>query len=150
MIIRGKVKWAKIVGEPGWGYQNQHKEWSVDVSIDEDTRAKLLAEGMGEQHIKNKRDDRGDFITLKRREKRADGTPATPIEIKDKYNRPWGGDKIGNGSVLNLKLALNESRVPGQKGLKPSLIKCQVWEHVPFEDGEDFEAAEPGTDEPWA
>lgn len=151
MIIRGKTKWAKIVGAPGWGYQKQHKEWSFDLSIDEASKKSLLDAGMDRKYIKNVDDDRGDFISFKRRELKKDGTPGKPIALFDRKGQEWDGKTlIGNGSVLNVKIALNE--VPNQKGTKPGVIKVQVWDLVEYEgknDDEDF-PVDGGSEEPWA
>lgn len=132
MIIKGKGYWCKILGAPGWGYKKQHKEWSMDLSIDAATKERLLAEGMGKQYIKNKGDEKGDFLTFRRRELKRDGSPGKPIEVVDKKGKAWD-DKvlIGNGSIINVKMVLNE--VDGQRETKPGLIKVQVVELVPFE-----------------
>ena len=152
MVIQGKAKWAKITGAPGWGYKKQYKEWSFDLGIDDATKNRLLEAGMHKQYIKNKDDDRGDFITFKRRELKKDGTPGKPIEVVDRYGKEWDPKKlIGNGSILNVKIALNE--IPDQKGTKPGCIKVQVWDLVEYEggdgDSEDFPVAD-GSEEPWA
>ena len=152
MILRGKTKWCKIVGAPGWGYKKQHKEWSFDQSIDEATKTALLEQGMDKKYIKNDNDDRGDYISFKRRELKKDGTPGKPIAIFDRKGEEWDQKKlIGNGSVLNVKIALNE--IEGQKGTKPGCIKVQVWDLVEYEgrggDDEDF-PVEGASEEPWA
>lgn len=148
MIIQGKAHWAKIVGEPVWGYKNAHKEWSMDFCVDAKAREKLLAEGMDPSYIKNKGDERGDFITFRRRSVKRDGTEAKPIEIKTRAGADWDGKtRIGNGSTVNVKIALND--VEGKKGTKPSLIKVQVWELVPYAGGDD-EDFPVGDDEDWA
>lgn len=141
MIIKGTAHWAKIVGEPGWGYKKQHKEWSMDVSIDETTRKQLISEGMDGSYIKNKGDDRGDFITFRRRSVKANGDPAKPIDITDAKGETWGKDLIGNGSTVLVKIALNDRE--GAKTKKPSLIKVRIMNLVAYEggsgDSEDFE-----------
>lgn len=151
MIIRGKTKWAKIVGKPGWGYQNQHKEWSFDLGIDDETKKALLDAGMDRKYLKNVDDDRGTFISFKRKELKKDGTPSKAPAIFDRKGNAWD-DKtlIGNGSILNVKIALNE--IPNQKGLKPGFIKIQVWELVEYEgkDGDDDFPIDTSDEEPWA
>jgi len=152
MVIRGKAFWAKVLGQPGWGYKKQHKEWSTDVAITPKDKERLLAEGMGKQYIKNKDDERGDFLTFRRRELKRDGTPGKPISVFDKRGQPWPQETlIGNGSAVNIKIALNG--VDGQKELKPGLIKMQVVELVEFEgrdDDEDFPVYDDdGNEEKW-
>lgn len=137
MIIQGKAYWAKVLGEPGWGYKNQYKEWSIDVTLDAKTMKKLIAEGVAKDKIKNKGDDRGNFLTFKRRETKKDGNPAKPfLVIGPDGKTPWPQTElIGNGSVVNAKLILNENE---DGTMRPSLLKLQVVEHVPYGDGEDF------------
>lgn len=139
MLIRGKAKWAKVVGEPHWGYENKFKEWSLDVYVDEATLAKLKAEGLGSK-IKDK--GNGPYITFKRKELKQDGTPNNPIRIVDHKGEPWDGRKIGNGSVVNVNFAINEF---GKNQKAANILSLQVWEHVKFDNEfptrEDGEAA---------
>ena len=130
MVIQGPVHYAKVLGAPAWGYKKQYKEWSVDLCIDAPTKARLLEAGMSKSAIKNKDDDRGDFITFKRRELKKDGTAGKPIEVVNKKGQPWDQKAlIGNGSICNFKIALNEY----EGETKPGLIKMQVVEHVEYE-----------------
>lgn len=137
MVIKGQAHWAKIVGKPGWGYKQQYKEWSMDVAIDADTRAALIKAGCDGSYIKNKGDDRGDFVTFKRRELKADGTAGKPIAIEQKDGSEWDQKTlIGNGSTVLCKIALNDRQDSNTK--KPGLIKVRVMELVPYE-GKDRE-----------
>ena len=137
MIIQGIAYWAKVTGEPSWGYKNQYKEWSIDIALDDKTVKKLLAEGVAKDKIKNKGDDRGNFLTLKRRELRKDGEPAKRIPVVGPDGKtPWDQNVlIGNGSRVNVKLILNEN---DDGTTRPSILRLQVVEHVPYGDGEDF------------
>lgn len=130
MLIQGKAKWAKIVGEPSWGYENKFKEWSIDVYVDEDTVKKLKAEGLGPK-LKDK--GNGEYITFKRKELKADGTPNQPIRVVDHRGQPWDNRKIGNGSTVNVNFVVNEYK-PGQNNA--NILSLQVWDLVPFEGGE--------------
>lgn len=132
MVINGTGYYCKVLGKPANGYKNQYKEWSFDLAITDETRKALINAGMDSSFVKNKGDDRGDFITFKRREFRKDGTAAKPFEVVDRKQQPWDQTSlIGNGSKLNVKIALNEQ--PERKGLKPGAIKIQIVEHVPYE-----------------
>lgn len=138
MVIKGKAHWAKVLGAPGWGYKKQHKEWSVDVAIDDATKERLLAEGMGKTYIKNKGDERGNFITFRRRELKRDGTPGKPIEVLDRTGKDWDQKKlIGNGTVVNAKIILND--VDGENYKKPGLLKLQIVDLVEYEGNGDAE-----------
>lgn len=149
MIIKGKGFWCKIVGAPGWGYKNQHKEWSMDLSISDETETALLNAGMDPSYVKDKGDEKGKYLTFRRRELRADGTPGKPIEIVDRNGQAWDGKTlIGNGSLLKVKIAMND--LDGKKTKKPGLIKVLVHELVPFEgrEGDDEELVS-SDDEKW-
>ena len=151
MVIQGKAYYAKVLGKPAWGYKNQHKEWSMDVALSPETKKALTDAGVTKSVFKNKDDDRGWFLTFRRRELKKDGTPGTPIKVVDKKGNDWPQNSlIGNGSVVNVMVALNEY----EGEIKPGLIKVQVVEHVPYEgkgDDEDFPTYnDDGTEEKWS
>ena len=142
MIIKGNAYWAKVLGKPAKGYNEGEFEWSIDVTVNAETR-KLLAEAGIADRIKNKNDARGDFIQFKRKSVKYDGTPAKPIRVVDAAGKPWDQDTlIGNGSVVNVQFLINEIPLAGGKRviIKPSVVAIQVWELVPYEGGnrEDF------------
>jgi hypothetical protein len=115
-----------VVGEPSWGYENKFKEWSIDVYVDDDTAAKLEAEGLGPK-LKDK--GNGKYITFKRKELKFDGTPNQPIRIVDHNGQPWDNRKIGNGSVVNVNFVTNEFK---PKQFSANILSLQVWDYVPF------------------
>ncbi len=130
MLIRGKAKWAKIIGEPVWGFENKFKEWSIDVYVDDETEKRLIAEG-----LKSKLKDKGNgtYITFKRKELKTDGSPNQPIRIVDHHGEPWANQKIGNGSVVNVNFAINEY---GKGEKSANILSLQVWDLVKYEGGE--------------
>lgn len=137
MLIQGKAKWAKVTGEPVWGYENKHREWSLDVYVDEATAAKLEVEGLKDK-LKDK--GNGQYISFKRREFKQDGTPNSLIRIVDHHgetvqdkDQPYKGKKIGNGSTVNINFAINEYG-KGQKSA--NILSMQIWDLVPFEGAE--------------
>ena len=142
MIIKGIGYWAQIVGapKPHKFYEGTAKEgvkrWSFDLSIDKETQKKLLEAGMRKTFLRNKGDERDTFLSFDRDDKKADGSEGKPYEIVDAQNQPWDQSKlIGNGSVLNVVVTLNERTFRGEKYLRPGAIRIQVWEHVPYEGG---------------
>ena len=130
MLIRGKAKWAKVIGEPAWGYKNQHKEWSIDVYVDDVTATKLKEEGLGEK-LKDK--GNGTYISFKRRELKQDGTPNKPIRVVDSHGNAWDTRKIGNDSIVNVNFAINEY---GKGEKSANILSLQVWDLVPYSGGE--------------
>lgn len=143
MLIRGIGKWVKVLGEPVWGYENKHKEWSLDLYIDEETAHKLEVNGLKDK-IKDK--GNGQFITFKRRELKQDGTPNQPIRVVDHHGEPWNPKvRIGNGSTLNVNFAINEY---GKNQKSANILSLQVWDLVPYE-GAEFPIKEE-TETSWA
>jgi hypothetical protein len=95
-------------------------------------------------YLRNKNDERGVFLTFKRKSVKADGESAKPFKVVDNQKNPWPEDKlIGNGSLLNVMVVLSEREYRKEKFIKPSAIKVQVWEHVPYTSNADFEAKKP-------
>lgn len=134
-MIQGKAHWAKIVGKPVGGYNKAILEWTVDVSVEKAAKDALAADGV---KTKNKGDERGDFITFKRKALKKDGSANSNIRIVNKFGQPWGKELIGNGSVVNVKYLVNESTFEGRVYKKPAVMAVQVVEHVPYE-GKGFE-----------
>ena len=56
-VVKGKAYWASVQ-QPNTTYE---PEWAIDILVDDDNRAALEADGLT---IKNKGDDRGDFVCL--------------------------------------------------------------------------------------
>lgn len=125
----GKAYWAKILGDPVPNYNRDGHEWTIDVSPDADGM-KLLKQLKLDDKIKNKGDERGDFIQFKQKEKRADGKANFPITVCDARNRPWDHEvKLGNETLVEVKFKKVE--YPGKPtGVYPQAVR--VLELKPF------------------
>lgn len=144
MLIRGTGKWVKVLGEPVWGYENKHKEWSLDVYLDEEAVHRLEVEGLKDK-VKDK--GNGPYITFKRREFKQDGTPNQPIRVVDHHGELWNPKvKIGNGSTLNVNFAINEY---GKNQKSANILALQVWDLVPYE-GSEFPTKDDADGGDWA
>jgi hypothetical protein len=140
VLIKGVAYWASICGKPKPGYNNGPDEWSLDLSVDKETVARLTELGL-KKKIKNKDDARGQFITFKRKAIKKDRetgkeVPNNPIRIVDHRGEPWPQDKlIGNGSTLNVRFNVNTR--PGFQGgpatQAADILSVQVWDHKPYE-----------------
>jgi hypothetical protein len=150
-LLRGTAKWAKIVGNPSKGYNEGEREWSFDLVIDKETEKALLDEGMHKDYLRENKEGET-YIKFVRKELNKDGDPSKPFAIIDHRGNDWGRDLIGNGSILNVKYALNKVTVRGQDKMKPSAIKIQVWDLVKYEGKGDFPTKEATevTEESWA
>jgi hypothetical protein len=153
-MIRGPVAWAKVLGKPQPGYDKRQLEWSFDVGLDKTSIAKFKELGCadyvkpavnpknGKKHVLDM-----PYAKFTRKEKKFDGSDGKPISVVDNKGKPWPEDKlIGNGSIINVKFAVNEKQ---SGGMKPSVVAIQVWEYKEYEGGESFPTDEDG-EESWA
>lgn len=121
--LNGKVFWAKILGDPVDNYQKDGKEWTMDFVPDKEGLATLKNLGL-EKKIRNKDDERGDFIQLRQREYRANGKKNDPITVVDAKNRPWNREtKIGNGSDVEVKIDVADYGKGKPMGVYPRAVR---------------------------
>ena len=139
-IISGTAYWAHVL-TPNTKF-NADGEWSIEI-CNLDATNKKIAEGDG-LSIKNKSDDRGDFVTLKQYARTKDGTPRA-MPVKDSLRNPFPTDKrIGNGSKVNASYFPKEYSAYGG-GVKGYLLGVQVVDLVEYSGGaEDFAVVEDG------
>lgn len=138
--------WAKLLGKarPYTGNPKYDKGpyWSVDITPDKDSLAKLKSAGiLNKLREPNDKDTRKDkFLTLKVLQNDKDGKvrldkndkPIVPA-VQDVQGNKWDGGLIGNGSVADIKI--NVVDYEGTTGVYFQAMR--VLKHVVFE-GEDF------------
>ena len=96
-IISGEAYWAHVI-TPNTKF-NPDGEWSIEI-CNLNAKNKKVAEGDG-LTIKNKGDERGDFVTLKQYARNKEGT-FRPMSDKDSERNIFPSNKrIGNGSKVN-------------------------------------------------
>ena len=135
-VISGEAYWAHVI-TPNTKF-NPDGEWSKEV-CNLDAKNKKIAEGDG-LTIKNKDDDRGDFVTLKQYARTKDGSPRK-ISVKDSQRNPFPNDKlIGNGSKVNVSYFPKEYTVYGG-GVKGYLNAVQVVDLVEYKT-DDFDVVD--------
>lgn len=144
-MITGRGYWSKVTGSPRVNKFTNIPQWSFDLSVDQETADSLLAKGMKASYLRNKGDERGTFISFTRDAVKKDQSPGKPYRIVDSKGKPWDDKPIGNGSVLNVVVSLNERTFRGEKFLKPSAVALQVWELQEFSGG-GFPIEEGGDD----
>ena len=93
-----------------------------------------------------RRDDRGDFVTIKRKVERKDGTQRQGPIVKDSQNNNWDGKLIANGSVVNVKAVPFEWTYAGKSGISADLAAVQVVDFIEYTSGadNDFDVVEGG------
>lgn len=129
-VISGKAYWASV-HQPNTTFE---PVWTVDLSVDEANKKIAEKDGLV---VKNKNDERGDFVTIKRKVegKRGENSPPT---VLDAQKRPFPSDvKIGNGSVVNVQYKPYEWNWKGNSGIGADLRKVQVIDLVPYEGDDD-------------
>jgi len=95
--------------------------------------------------VQNKGDDRGDFVKIKRKVNKKDGSIRPSPVIKDSQNNTWDGNLVGNGSLVNVKFTTYDWTYAGKSGVASDLMGVQVVDLVPFGgDGSNFDTVDGG------
>jgi hypothetical protein len=130
-VVTGKAYWASVQ-QPNTTYE---PEWSVDICVDDNNRKLFEADGLT---IKNKGDERGDFVHIRQRVKRRDGTENEAPLVVDGQKNTFK-DLIGNGSIVNVMYTPFAWEMNGKSGVTPILKKVQVVDLVAYAGAEDFD-----------
>jgi len=133
-VITGKCYWAKVHAPD----TNFEPVWSIDICVDDNNREAIMKDGLA---IKNKGDERGDFVQIKQKVNRRDGTENDAPVVLDAQKQPMT-KLIGNGSIVNVMYTPYEWNMNGKSGVSPLLKKVQVVNLVSY--GEDFDVIEGG------
>jgi len=139
LVYRGKLQYAKVLGEPVPNYAKDGKEWKFDfIPNDPDNAAKELKSlGVGdrlrsaENTDGEPRYDGAKFLTFKQRAERNDGSPNNPVRVLDIHNNPWPQDVLlGNETVADVKFVVIDNGKGKFKGIYPRSIR--VLDLVPY------------------
>lgn len=136
-IKQGKARFVKILGNPVDGYNKTEddKQWEFDLELsDED------AENAGPGfNVKVDQKTGAKYVKFTRKAYKKDGTAAKPIAVVDDKGKDWDRSvMIGNGSTLNVLYDSKEWEFGRKKGVRNSVIKVQVWDHVEYKRGDDL------------
>ena len=133
-VVSGKVFWAAVQA-PNTTFE---PEWGLDLLVDDSNRAQIMADKLT---IKNKGDERGDFVHIRQRVSRRDGSKNdAPVVVDAQKNVT---DKlIGNGSTCNVMYTPFAWDMNGKSGVTPILKKVQIVDLVSY--GEDFDVVDDG------
>ena len=143
-VISGKAYWASIVA-PNTTFDSDGV-WSIDVcNLDKKNLGIVNKDGLT---VKNKGDDRGDFVTVKRKVRnQKSGELNRAPTLVDAQKRAMMNTAVGNGSVVNVKYNPFDWDFGGRKGIGANLNAVQVIDLIPYSsdnDGEDFEVVADG------
>ena len=139
-VISGTAFWASVVA-PNTTFDSDGV-WSIDIcNLDEESLAVVQADGL---EVKNKKDERGDFVTVKRKVRnQKTGELNRAPDLLDAQKRTIMNTDVGPGSTVNVRYRAYDWDYSGRKGTSGYLLGVQVMNLVPLaskEDGEDFEA----------
>ena len=138
IYITGKCHYASIT-EPNTKFE---PVWSIQVEVNDDNRSIIEKAGLS---VANKGDDRGDFVTIKRKVLRKDGTQRQGPVVKDSQNNNWDGKLIANGSTVNVKAVPFEWSYAGKSGVSADLAAVQVVDFIEYSSaGDDFDVGPGG------
>lgn len=136
-VLSGKSHWAAIAS-PNTTFE---PVWSIDVALEGSELEKAKQLGL---KIKNKGDDRGDFVSIKRKVNRRDGSENNAPALVDSQKRDMGQTLVGNGSDVNVLFKTYDWEYAGNKGVGADLQKVQVVNLVPYGDSDDFDVVPDG------
>ena len=137
-VISGTAYWAKV-HQPHYDQYNEQGIFSIDVTVDAKTKKQLQDLGLSPR-IKTKDDERGEFITIKRKYTRRDGTKNSAPRVVDSKRAPVSPDiLIGNGSLVNVAFDTYDYDMKGNKGVGASLKAVQVTKLVEYSPSENLD-----------
>ena len=126
IYITGKCHYASIT-EPNTKFD---PVWSIQVEVNDDNREVVEKSGL---KVANKGDERGDFVTIKRKVHRKDGTQRNAPLVMDSQNNRWNNDKkIANGSTVNVKAIPYEWDYAGKSGISADLAAVQIVDFIEY------------------
>lgn len=127
-VIKGKAYWASVV-KPNTTF-DEDGVWSIHVcNLDAKNKKIAKADGLD---IKNKCDDKGDFVTVKRKVRRVDGDKNKQPEVIDSDKKDMSNTMIGNGSEVSVLYSTYEWAFRERSGVSADLRAVQVLELVPY------------------
>jgi len=141
-VISGTAYWAAITN-PNTTFDSDGI-WSIDVANLDKKNLEMVKKD--ELAIKNKGDDRGDFVTVKRRVRRKDGSLNRAPDLVDGQKRTMTNTLIGNGSKVNVHYTTYEWEFKGRAGVSADLRAVQVVDLIPYntEADEAFDVVDGG------
>lgn len=140
LVYRGKLQYAKVLGEPALNWNKDGHEWKFDFIPLDNAAAKkeLTSLGVGDRlrNLSNKegvpRYDGQEYMSFKQNAQRRDGSPNKPIEVVDINGTPWPEDKLlGNDTIADVKFVVIDNGKNRFHGVYPRSIR--ILDHVPYQ-----------------
>ena len=131
--MSGTAYWASVIA-PNTKF-DADGVWTIDVgNLDDLNKKKAQKDGLT---IKNKGDEKEDFVTFKRKVRNAKGNLNRQPNVVDANKRLITETMIGNGSKVNVLYEPFEWNFGGKTGVSADLRAVQVTELVPYTTEED-------------
>lgn len=139
LVMRGKIQYAKILGEPVLNFNKDGQEWKFDFIPNDPAGAKKELKALGvaerlrslEDKDGNPRYDGREYMTFKQNAERKDGTPNQPIRVVDVLGNAWDEDNlIGNESDVDVKFVVIDNGKNRFHGVYPRSVR--VLNLVPY------------------
>jgi len=144
LVYRGKLQYAKVLGDPVDNYAKDGKEWRFDfIPNDQENAARELRRlGVGDR-LRTKEDAEGNlrydgqaFMTFKQKALKADGTPNKPIRVITINGKEWPQNVLlGNGTVADVTFVVIDYGRGRFKGVYPRTIR--VLDLVPYTNNQE-------------
>tara|TARA_R100000781_G_C3987269_1_gene95652 strand:+ start:50 stop:523 length:474 start_codon:yes stop_codon:yes gene_type:complete len=132
-VISGTAYWASVI-TPNTRF-DPDGVWTIDVgNLDDLNKKKAQKAGLT---LKNKGDEKEDFVTMKRKVRNAKGSLNRQPNVVDANKRLITDTMIGNGSKVNVLYEPFEWNFGGKTGVSADLRAVQVTELVPYSTEED-------------
>ena len=132
-VIAGTAYWASVI-TPNTKF-DADGVWTIDVgNLDDLNKKKAQKDGLT---VKNKGDEKEDFVTIKRKVRNAKGSLNRQPNVVDANKRLITETMIGNGSKVNVLYEPFEWNFGGKTGVSADLRAVQVTELVPYSTEED-------------
>lgn len=148
-ILKGKAYWAKLDRASNM-FDTNKPRWSIDLALDKKSVNEVTEKGIP---IKNKGDERGDFVTLTKDKFLNDGKELPKPRLIDAKKNDISGTLIGNGSIVKVayypykwNYSLGNTERNGVKGILQGVQVIDLVEYVPkdgFEEEEGYMTDKP-------
>ena len=132
-VISGTAYWASVIS-PNTKF-DADGVWTIDVgNLDDLNKKKAQKDGLT---VKNKGDEKDDFVTIKRKVRNAKGNLNRQPNVVDANKTLITETMVGNGSKVNVLYEPFEWNFGGKTGVSADLRAVQVTELVPYTTEED-------------
>lgn len=151
-VIRGRLDWCKLLGDPRMNTYTNEREWSVDVTPDEDGMKEIKRIGAADKLKDPKENDKRTerFLAFRQREFRKDPKtdepiPNKPVKVTDVTGKDWDPTvEIGNGTIADVKFTRKDYGRGKPKGLYIQavrilqLVEFQRQDFAPLSPDDEF------------